>query len=117
MTFYVGLAATASRLLQDKGQQITVTRSTGGTFDPVTGSASGESVTQFTAYGAVFDYTVNQRADSSIQAGDKRVLMESGNAPKISDTITTADGDSTCIDFKVLAPAGEVVLYELQVRY
>lgn len=117
MTFYTGLSKTALKLLKSKGQELTIKRTTGGTLDPVTGTTSAAINTEFTGYGAVFDFDTRQIDGTTIQAGDKRILLQSGNAPKIGDSITSLDGVSTCINFKTLAPAGEVVIYELQVRY
>lgn len=116
MSFYSNLSATAKRLLAKYGQIVTVSRQSGGTFDPITGAVTGDTQTTFTPNVAVFDYETIQVDGKSIQVGDKRLIMESTTAPKIGDIITLSDGDMTCVDFSTLAPGGEVVIYELQIR-
>ena len=117
MSFYSGLAKTAKQLLKKYGQSVAISRKSGGVFDPASGTTTGEAQSAFTANGVVLDYKTALVDGSSIRAGDKRIILESGNAPKIGDTIVTALAVGSCVNFTTLSPAGEVVIYELQVRY
>jgi len=115
MTFYSDMAATARGLLTRFGQTVTVAR-TAGTFDPVTGTTPTATASSFTGKGAIFDYETRQIDGTSIQAGDKLLLLEAGNAPQINDTVTIGNITMQVVSFSTLAPAGEVVMYDVQLR-
>lgn len=117
MSFYAGMAATAKQLLDKYGQVVTVTRTINGAFDPAMGTESGETQTSFTASAAVFDYETSQIDGESIKKGDKRTYLESTNAPKNNDVVTTSDGDLKVVGFTTIGPSGEAVVYVLQLRY
>jgi len=115
-SFYSDLAATALRLLIDKGQQVTFTHLTTTVFDPVLGVRTSSSST-FTAYGAAFDYNKNEIDGTLVQRGDVRFLMEaSATEPVLGDTVPVNGITYRVMNVKPTSPGGVVVIYELQLR-
>jgi hypothetical protein len=117
MTFYPGLAATASRLLKDKGQTATWLHSNGdATFNPVTGFDSGGTTKSYEADGVLLDFQSNRIDGSSILTTDKRFLMNTANKPEVNDTFTINKTVYQVISIKETNPAGTPVIYEVQLR-
>lgn len=123
MSFYGNLQKTANRLLKGKGQTLTLTRQSAGTYDPTTGAATVTTTTQ-TVYGAVFDYGIDHIDGTLIQAGDKQLLISPFNsagaaltAPQINDTVTLGGVTYTLVEpLKTINPGGTTVLYDCNIR-
>ena len=124
MTFYTRLQATANRLLRGKGQSVTLTKVTAGTYDPTTGGFTGAGTSTQTAYGAVFDYGAKQIDGTLIKAGDKQLLLSAVKtdgtaliAPALGDTVTVGGVTYTLVEpLKEVNPAGTVVLFDVNLR-
>lgn len=117
MSFYANLAAVATKLLQSKGQLVTVSRTTGATLDPAAGEYTGGTTTQFTGYGAAFDYAKSEIDGELIQAGDVRFLFEATDtAPLVGDNLLLDSVNYRVMSIIKTSPGGTVVLYELQLR-
>lgn len=115
--FYSNLAATASRLLKDKGQSVTFVHPVVGSFDPATGVETPGTPVNISGYGAAFDYMHSEIDGTIIQRGDIRFLFESTTtAPVIGDTVTIDTVVYRVMDSKPTKPAGTTVLQELQLR-
>jgi len=114
-TFYSDLAAVATMLLTDKGQQVTFSRETTSSFDPGTGINTTTTST-ITGYGASFDYNSSEIDGTIIVKGDIRFLFEAGNAPKQDDTVPIDSINYRVMSVKKTAPGGTDVLYECQLR-
>lgn len=122
--FYQNLAATAARLLRDKGQTATLSRTGSRVYDPSTGSASGGETIE-TGVGAVFNLTDLSKASTSRsqdgvgQAGSIKFLLGTtgiSRAPDVGDTITCNDETGGPVVWSVLncdtvAPSGVPVVY------
>jgi hypothetical protein len=122
MEFYSKMQATANRLLKGKGQSITLTRRTAGTYDPATGTAAVTTTTQ-TAYGAMFEYGDKNIDGVLIKEGDKQLLLSALNsagtalvAPQLNDTVTINTVVYTVVRIKPLSPAGTTVLFDCNIR-
>lgn len=116
MSFYEGLKETASKLLQDKGQEVTFTRKPSNAFDPALGKTH-TSTTTFTGYGASFDYKSSQVDGTLIIAGDIRLTLEAiTTAPVIGDDVEVDGVSYSVINVTKTSPAGIVVKYEIQLR-
>ena len=116
-SFYSQLASVASRILTDKGKSLTFTRVSGGTFDPVAGETTGDSTTNYTGYGAAFNYNKSEIDGTIVQNGDIRLLLEdTATAPILEDTVTIDSIIYTVKNVTPTSPAGVVVMYELQLR-
>lgn len=117
MSFYPALAATASRLLAEKGQTISFSRLTGATFDPVLGSNSGGSTTTFTGNGAAFNYANAEIDGTVVQMGDVRLIVESTTtAPDVNDECTVDSVVYRVMNVEPIAPAGITVINKVQLR-
>ena len=124
MTFYTRLQNTAQKLLKGKGQSLTLTKVTAGTYDPTTGGFTGAGTSTQTAYGAVFDYGAKQIDGTLIKAGDKQLLLSAVKtdgtaliAPALGDTVTVGGVTYTLVEpLKEVNPAGTVVLFDVNLR-
>ena len=117
MTFYTGLAATASKLLKKYGQTATWSHDNGdSTFTPATGITSGGTTTAYTASGALLDFDTNRIDGDSVRSTDKRFIIQVGSKPEVSDTLTIDSVAYQTISIRETNPAGTPVIYELQLR-
>lgn len=111
---YTGLQSSAQMLLQKFGQQLTFTRTTKGNYDPNTGQTS-DSTADYTKYGCAFDYSDAEKADQTIQEGDRRVLAES-HEYKIGDKVSLNSETYRIVGISEIRPAATIVAVNLQVR-
>jgi hypothetical protein len=123
MTFYTRLQNTAQKLLKGKGQSLTLTKITAGTYNPSTGGVTGGTTSTQLAYGAVFEYGNKNIDGTLIKVGDKQLLLSAFKtdgtaltAPVVNDTVTIGGTTYTITQAKSSAPAGTVVLYDCNVR-
>jgi hypothetical protein len=111
--------ASIKATLQKKGQAMTLTRVSAGTYDPVTGNTTGATAATHTVHGIVTNYTtaLKNAGDSLIQSGDRLATIEAVTvAPAVNDTLTIGG-----IVWKIMAidpidPAGTAYIYKCQIR-
>lgn len=124
MTFYSRMAKTSNRLLLGKGQQVLITHTVPGVYDPATGGVTNTETTQ-NGTGAVMEWDARQVDGTLIKIGDKQLLLSPLNtagtaitAPVLGDTVTDAAGTTyTLVDpLKTVSPAGTVVLFICNMR-
>lgn len=117
MTFYSDLAKDAHGLITEFGQSVTITRKTAGAYDPNTGTGADTTSTQ-TGKGVVFDYDARRIDGTQVAVGDKQLILSSIGitAPQVGDEVTVGSTVYTITAIKPLAPAGEVVIYEANLR-
>jgi len=115
-SFYGSLQATASTLLQSKGQQITFTAIKTNHFDARLGQHETYTET-YSGYGAPLSY-INSMIDGElIKKGDLNLLLEATTTiPKQNDTCVIDGHQYTVKDVKPLSPGGTVVIYDIQLR-
>jgi len=111
---YTGITNSATNLITRFGKSYTFTRTTNGGYNPATGTA-GVVTTDFTKYACVFNYTDQDRADGTILASDRRMLVESGDY-QVGDTVVLGSDVYQVINVSPIAPSGDVVAANLQVR-
>ena len=124
MTFYARLQSTADKMLKGKGQSLTLTKVTAGTYNPETGGFTGAGTSTQMAYGAIFDYGTKQIDGTLIKAGDKNLLLSAFKtdgaaltAPVLGDTVSIGGVVYTLVEpLKEVNPAGTVVMYECNLR-
>lgn len=113
---YTSLKSTALGLLTDKGQSMTLTTRTAGSYDPATGTAAITTAVE-TVYGAVLDYSAKDIDGTLIKRGDKRVILEASDAvPTTTDTLTIGGVVHAIIEAVPVNPGGVVVIYKVQAR-
>lgn len=123
MEFYAKMRATADKILRGKGQAITLTRQSSGTYAPSTGLATVSTSTQ-TGYGAVFEYVDHNIDGTLVKAGDKQLLLSALNStgtalttpPIVNDTATIGGAVYTITSVKPLSPAGTTCIFECNLR-
>lgn len=111
---YTRMQATALRLLQEHGRQLTFTADVVTGYDSATGKET-KTTTTYTKYAAQFDYSSYELTLEDIQAGDIRLIAESYAYAK-DDTVSIDGSDYRIIRTKSYKPAGTEVAVELQVR-
>lgn len=114
---YDDIAATASELLAEFGQDVTLTRGTAGTYNPATGKATVSDTTA-TGKGVVLDYNQRDIDGTLIRQGDQRVYLsvDIGVTPQTGDSLTLGGKEWAVITSRTLAPAGTAVIHDVQIR-
>lgn len=115
----------ADRMIEAKGQAVTLTRRTSGAYNPATGTASVTTTTQ-TGKGVILPFAqgIRKMAGSTVLATDRQCLLSAlksdGTAltpPQVDDTLTDANGDVWAVtEVNALAPAGLDIMFDLTVR-
>lgn len=117
---YADFAATARELLAEFGAACTITRKGGGagSYNPDTGAFDPAPAETQAAIAAVFPYPQKLIDGTTVLQGDQQAYVAPGLdwAPRATDVLTWQWVDYTVVSVKNLAPAGESVLFELQVR-
>jgi hypothetical protein len=113
-------ALTADRLIDAKGQAVTLTRRTSGAYNTATGAAAITTTTQ-TGKGVILPFATGLRkiAGTNIPATECQCLLSAVGitAPEVDDTLTDAAGTVwSIVEVTTLAPAGEALLHDLTVR-
>lgn len=118
MSFYAETAVIADEVLRDFGATGTLTRTEStGVYDPETGDYS-TSVTVQDVVAVVLPIDARLIDGQSVLATDETAYLSAVGvtAPQASDSLTWGGKTYTVMRCKNLAPAGQAVLYELQVR-
>ena len=116
-SFYNGLAATATSLLDTYGQTVTLSRLTGATFNPTLGEDSGGSTTTWTGNGAAFNYKNSEIDGVMIQEKDMRLTLEAvSTTPEIGDQVTVDSLNYHVVSVTETSPGGVVVKFDIQLR-
>jgi len=117
MSFYSNLSATALKLLTKFGQAVDISRDTTSSFNPATGiTTPGAQVTD-SGFGASFDYTAQEIDGTNIIKGDIRLILNSvTRTPESGDTVTIDSVVYRLMNVEKIAPAGTVVIYDIQLR-
>lgn len=123
MEFYTKMRATADRILRGKGQVVTLTRQTAGSYNVSTGIATVSTSAQ-TGYGALFEYDTANIDGTLVQYGDRQLLLSALNsagtalttAPVVNDTTTIGGTSYTITHVKPISPAGTTCIFECNLR-
>ena len=112
------LSATATSLINSLGNKayVTITRKTGGTFDPVAGTITGEITTQLTASGVVTKVDNRLIDGSRIEATDKMIILDNGITPLMTDLITFDSISHTIVQINEVNHAGITQIWKVVCR-
>jgi len=110
--------------LKAKGQAITVTRTSAGIFDPVTGATTGAVVQTFTVYGITKNFSTlaryggsNMTPNTMVLAGDKQAVVAADQVVLLpADVLTIAGGKWVIIALDSVSPTGIDLLYNCHIR-
>jgi len=116
-TFYADMAATALSLLTDFGKTITLTRTTGTTYDPVTGATVAGTDASVTTTGLIKPYPDKLIDGTRIQSGDRELVLSNEQTPTMDDKPNIDGQQWSIINIKTVKPDGATpVVYFAQVR-
>jgi len=121
MAFYDEMAVMALEMITEFGQPVTIRAIAVGEYDPETGSAPPDSITEQTAQGILLDFTGQEFQNNSlIKQGDKKLKIAALGlewAPDLLNKIIVQGHTWSIVPpLKEINPAGTPILYELQVR-
>lgn len=114
---YAPLANAATGLIADFGQDATIRRVSGDTYDPVTGITTGGTTTDTAVRAVVVGISKDYAAQlgGNIQAGDRMALIAT-NAPLVSDALVLGSDTWAILDVQEVNPGGTALLYKAHVR-
>jgi len=120
-TFYDEMAVMALEMITEFGQPVTIRAITVGEYDPDTGSAPPDTITEQTAQGILLDFTGQEFQNNSlIKQGDKKLKIAAQGlawAPDLLNKVIVQGRTWSIVPpLKEINPAGTPILYELQVR-
>lgn len=116
MTFYSEMAVTASELITEFGMPVILQRTSGGTFDPVTGQTTGAITTEITAQGIQKNYKASLIDGTRIKHGDKLYVLDDSQAPDVSDKVKVGVEYWSIVSLDAVEPAAIPIVYFVQVR-
>ena len=109
---YAPIKAVADSLIAEFGKTAVLvsTETTGPDFDPVvTETAADITLVEL-------DYSLTNRNESLVQAGDKLFLVQAEAAPSLDDKIRLDGVDYNMVQVQPLAPGPVTILFEVQGR-
>lgn len=121
MVRYEEIAVMALEMITEFGQPVTICATTVGEYDPDTGTAPPDTITEQTAQGILLDFTGQEFQNNSlIKQGDKKLKIAAQGLAWMPDLLNkvVVQGRTWSIvpPLKEINPAGTPILYELQVR-
>lgn len=118
MSFYDDMAATATELLTEFGQAVTVNIKTGTVYDTSIAAMTVTSIAQ-PGIGALFDLGSRDVNGSMVQSGDKKLLLSVSGmtaTPKVDDTVDISGITYPITSVNQISPAGVKVMYKCMLR-
>lgn len=120
-TFYDEMAVMALDMITEFGQPVIIRAITVGEYDPDTGTAPPDTITEQTAQGILLDFTGQEFQNNSlIKQGDKKLKIAAKGLEWVPGLLNkvVVQGHTWSIvpPLKEINPAGMPILYELQVR-
>lgn len=120
-TFYDEMAVMALEMITEFGQPVIIRLITVGEYDPESGTAPTDTITEQTTQGILLDFTGQEFQNNSlIKQGDKKLKIAAQGLEWVPDLLNKVviQGRTWSIvpPLKEVNPAGTPILYELQVR-
>jgi hypothetical protein len=112
-------AASIAKKLKAKGQAMTLTRVSGGTYDPVAGSVTAPVTQTWTVYGieSAFRDNLSMAAGTLIQSGDRLAIIAADQqAPLPGDSLTIGGVVWHVIAVNAVNPAGAAYIFKVHIR-
>lgn len=116
---YNQAAQDAYELISEFGVAITLTLygNEAGGFDPITGDELASSADiVVNGVGVMVDYRSDEIDGTNIIQGDAKILCSLVGTPEINMVVNFNSKAWRVVGIKTLQPAGEVIMYTLQVR-
>ena len=116
MSFYADMQATAARLIDQFGRDVVLVRESGGSIDPLTGTATAGTDSSVTVRGIVRRYPNSLIDGTRIQSTDREVVVEAKEQPLMTDRIRIDSNDYLVEEIQTTNPAGTPLVYFIRVR-
>lgn len=124
MAFYDDMAAVALELITEFGLAGTISDVTPGTYDPESGTGTGDTPISQPAQMILLDYTLQESGakyneGTQVLAGDKKILIAAQGlawAPMMTSRVTADSAVWQVVNIKVSNPAGTPLVYEIHGR-
>ena len=112
------LSDVATDLMKSLGDEthVKITRKSGGTFDPVAGTNTGEVTTVLPSVGVVVKLDSTLIDGTRIKATDKMILLDKGLTPLYTDLITFDAIDHTVVQINEVNPSGITQMFKVVCR-
>ena len=114
--FYDNMAATTASLIAKFGKDVTVRRTTAGTYDAVTETTTGAVSTDTVTKG--IEQTIKSELidGTRIKTGDRLFVLGNSFAPTVDDDVLIGAVAWSIINVRPVSPAGTDLVYFVQVR-
>lgn len=117
MSFYSDMAATATALLTEFGKTITLTRSSGDSYNPLTGETVTGPDTSVTTNGLLRPYQDKVIDGTRILSGDRELILSSEQQPLKDDRPVIGGEEWHIVNIKTIKPDDATpLIYFCQVR-
>lgn len=110
------MQATASRLLTEYGETVTVSRANIVFVDPATGIATEGSPTNYSGVGHPSLYQKPYIDNVTVLSTDVRLLFYSTTTPIAGDVFTIDNTDYTAVNVFKTRAQGDNIIYTVQLR-
>lgn len=115
--FYNQMAGVARDLISRFGQEVKIIRASQASQpDPVTGATQPGDVLEFYPQGVFRTYPANLIDGTRIKAGDREIILDDTERPRMTDKIEVDDEHWPIVDIQTAEPAGIPLVYFVQVR-
>jgi len=117
MSFYGNMAATTLKLLTKFGANVTLQRTMGEVFDPITGTVIAGGVTGLATVGLLRPYHDKVIDGKRILVGDKELILSNTQTPQADDRVLIAGEDWSIQNIKTIKPdSSTAIVFFVQVR-
>ena len=106
----------SKRLIAMRGQVVTISRTTGGSIDPVTGVTTPGTTVELQTKGILKPYKKDLVDGTRIQKDDQELVLNNTLQPLESDKPVINGEEYTIEHIEEINPAGTPLLYMVQVR-
>ena len=113
---YAGMASRAADLLERFGTTVTLSRTSGQTFNPVTEAATGGTTTTLTTTGVLIPFKDALIDGTRVQSGDRMLVIDNSVAPAVTDKVLVGSVYWNILDIQTASPAGTALVYFVHVR-
>lgn len=112
------LSLTATDIMKSLGDEtyITIIRKSGGTFDPVAGTTTGEIGATLSAIGVVTKVDGRLVDGTRIKATDKMILLDNGVTPLYTDLMQFNGVSNTVVQINGVNHAGVTQMWKVVTR-
>lgn len=111
-------------LLDELGYDLTLRRTTQGSYDPSTGQTGASSTTDVTVRAIMVDYEADEINGETVIRGDRKVIISavdsSGDAlsidPDVEDELIGEGADVSVVNVRRIKSRSSILAFECQVR-